>query len=116
MILIVPMVVAIGSQYLIQRHGMLVRLKKGTNLYKMGRSLDQVNTHMTSKGVAKGGRGLVDIKTKNKAIDIMWLKSFLDYCLNQPLEALADAPLAIEVKGEIEETNMLKTSKAQGTE
>ncbi len=41
--------------------------------------------------VARGGLGLLDLKTRNEAIDVMWLKAYLDFSKDRPMWAyLAD--------------------------
>lgn len=57
-----------------------------------------VNEQTMFKPLNEGGRALVDIKTRNKAIDVMWLKSYLKLGPNRPLWAyVADALMAENV-------------------
>ncbi len=45
--------------------------------------------------VAKGGLGMLDLEARSEAIDVMWLKAYLDFTTNRPLWAcLADDILA----------------------
>ncbi len=48
--------------------------------------------------VEQGGLGMIDLETRNEAIDIMWLKTYLDFSDERPLWAyLADDLLASHV-------------------
>ncbi len=37
--------------------------------------------------VEQGGLGMLDLKTRNEAIDVMWLKAYLDFSENRPMWA-----------------------------
>lgn len=90
--LIVQMVVAGMSQYLTQVQGMPKYvenvLSKQVKNFMWGGKSPLVNKDTLFKRIDEGGRGLVDIRARNKAIDIMWLKSYLDFGPDRPLWAL----------------------------
>ncbi len=49
-----------------------------------------------------GGLGVLDLESRSKAIDIMWLKSYLDFSVNRPLWAfLADDIFATRVPKDV---------------
>src|SRR6266508_6440228 len=57
-----------------------------------------VNTETLYTPTEMGGRGLLDIKSRNEAIDLMWLKSYLKFNNNRPLWTLvADVLMAINL-------------------
>jgi len=57
-----------------------------------------VNTETLYAPIEIGDRGLLDIKSRNEAIDLMWLKSYLKFNSDRPLWTLvADALMAINL-------------------
>lgn len=57
-----------------------------------------VNENTLFKKIKNGGQGLVDIKTRNKVIDVMWLKSYLNFGPDRPLWVLVvDVLIALNV-------------------
>lgn len=94
--LIAQMVIAGMTQYLTQVQGMPVHIKKmitkRANTFMWGGKSPLVNEQTMFKPLDEGGRALVDIKTRNKAINVMWLKSYLKFGLDRPLWAyIADS-------------------------
>ena len=102
--LIAQMVVAGMSQYLTQVQGMPEHVEQSI-VRRLGRFMwagkpPQVNAQTMYKKREEGGRALVDIATRNKAIDVMWLKSYLNLGPNRPLWAkIADILLAKWLSG-----------------
>lgn len=96
---IAQMVIAGMSQYLAQVQGMSPQTekllaKRAVKFMWAGKS-SLVNETTMYEPFDKGGRALVDIRTRNKAINIMWLKSYLKFGNDRPLWALvADALMA----------------------
>ncbi len=43
------------------------------------RNIPPVNIETLYAPINMGGRGLLDIKARNEAIDLMWLKSYLTF-------------------------------------
>ena len=111
--LVVQMVVGGMTQYLTQVQGMPTaiekRLEKRIRKFIWGeRTLSPVNFETVLAPIQKGGRSVLDIKTRNEAIDLMWLKSYLQFDNNRPLWALvADAIMAEQVP-----QSELRTDKA----
>lgn len=100
--LIAQMVVAGMSQYLTQVQGMPKHVEKAlskrVNNFMWAEKNPLINEHTLFKKIEDGGRGLVDIRTRNKAINVMWLKSYLNFGPDRPLWALvADALMALNV-------------------
>ncbi len=101
--LIIQMVVGGMTQYLTQVQGMPAstekKLEKRIRKFIWGnRTLSPVNIETLYAPTEMGGRGLLDIKSRNEAIDLMWLKSYLKFNRDRPLWALvADALMAINL-------------------
>jgi hypothetical protein len=82
--LIVQMVVGGMTQYLSQVQGMPSetknKIEKRIRKFIWGdRTLPPINLETVQSPVQTGGRSLFDIRVRNKAIDIMWLKSYLSF-------------------------------------
>lgn len=69
-----------------------------------------VNENTMFEPFEKEGQGLIDIKSRNKAINIMWLKSYLTFGKDRPLWAqIADALMAVRAtKAEEKVDNRIK--------
>ena len=60
-------------------------------------SSPQVNEQTMYLLIKKGGRALVDIRSRNKAIDVMWLKLYLSYGPDRLVWAnIADSLIAMK--------------------
>lgn len=97
--LIAQMVIAGMTQYLTQVQGMPAHIEKlvmrRANKFMWGGKSSLVNEQTMFRPIDKGGQALVDIKTRNKAISVIWLKSYLKFGQDQPLWAyVADALMA----------------------
>ena len=98
--LIAQMVIAGMTQYLTQVQGMPANverlLTRRAVRFMWAGKCSLVNEQTLFKPLGAGGWALVDIKSRNKAIDIMWLKSYLKFGPDCPTWAyLADALMAI---------------------
>lgn len=89
--LIVQMIVAGMTQYLAQVQGIPTHienlLSKRANKFMWAGKNSLVNKSTMFKPLNEGGRALVNIKSRNKAINIMWLKSYLKLGPDHPLWA-----------------------------
>ncbi len=89
---VVQMVIGGITQYLttVQRMPQVIRdrLNKVMRAYLWD---DRHNTPVGSKHlylpVEQGGIGLLDLKARSEAIDVMWLKAYLDFSENRPIWA-----------------------------
>ncbi|KAF5373439.1 hypothetical protein D9615_009490 [Tricholomella constricta] len=98
--LIVTMVVGGMTQYLTQVQGMPKRVEdeiaKIIRTFTWNDKRSPVSEETLFRSTEEGGRSLLDIKSRNEAIEVMWLKRYLDLSNNRPLWALvADALFAI---------------------
>lgn len=86
--MIVQMIVGGMTQYLTAVQGMPTEIEIGLSkliskfIWKGGRPTIQMETLFRPR--EEGGLNVLDLKTRNKAIDIMWLKSFLDISPARP--------------------------------
>ena len=89
--LIIQMVVGEMTQYLAKVQTMPKQVEK--TLIKTIRNFmwngkkPSVNKDTLHLPIEQGGVKLLDIKVRNQAIDIMWLKSYLDLTLKRPMWA-----------------------------
>ena len=101
--LIIQMVVGGMTQYLTQVQGMPPviekKLEKRVRRFIWGnKNIPPVNIETLHAPINMGGRGLLDIKSRNEAIDLIWLKSYLSFNENRPIWTLvADALMAINL-------------------
>jgi len=101
--LIVQIVVGGMTQYLTQVQGMPAatekKLERKIKKYIWGdKTISPVNIETLYAPINIGGRGLLDIKSRNEAIDLMWLKSYLNFSEDRPLWTLvADAYMAVNL-------------------
>ena len=101
--LIIQMVVGGMTQYLTQVQGMptsteKMLVKRIRKFIWREKTMTPVNTETLYAPTEMGGRGLLDIKSRNEAIDLMWLKSYLKFDSDRPLWTLvADALMAINL-------------------
>ena len=101
--LIIQMVVGGMTQYLTQVQGMPTSTEKKLEkrirkFIWRERTMTPVNTETLYAPIEIGDRGLLDIKSRNKAIDLIWLKSYLKFYSDRPLWTLvADALMAINL-------------------
>jgi len=97
------MVVGGMTQYLAQVQGMPKgaekKLEKRIRKFIWGeKTKSPINIDILYAPIKMGGRGLLDIKSRNEAIDLMWLKSYLKFNNDRPLWTLvADALMAINL-------------------
>ncbi|KAF5367236.1 hypothetical protein D9615_010673 [Tricholomella constricta] len=90
--LIVSMIVGGMTQYLTQVQGMPQKIEKRLTktirnfMWKDKRSpVSEATLFLNTK---EGGRDLLDLAARNEAIDIMWLKKYLDFSETRPMWAL----------------------------
>ncbi|KAJ7574604.1 hypothetical protein C8J56DRAFT_802567, partial [Mycena floridula] len=80
--LIISMVVGGKTQYLARVQGMPEeierRLERRINQFLWGEKTPTVNAETTMAPILRGGKGVLDIKSRNEAIIVMWLKSYLN--------------------------------------
>lgn len=100
--LIVQMIVGGMTQYLTQVQGMPSNIE--LKLWRKIRNFvwhdkrAPVSEQILFSQIDKGGCALLDISTRNEAIEVMWLKSYLSFGPERPLWALgADEIFAINV-------------------
>lgn len=96
---IVQMVIAGMMQYLFQVQGMPPRVKKllmrRLISFMWSGKKSQMNADTLFRPLDEEEKALVDIRMRNKAIDIMWLKSYLKIGQERPIWAyVADAIMA----------------------
>ena len=98
--LIIQMTVGGMTQYLAQVQGMSTstekKLEKRIRKFIWGnKTKPPVNIDTLYAPIKMGGRSLLDIKSRNEAIELMWLKSYLKFNNDRPLWTLvADAFMA----------------------
>ncbi|KAE9404983.1 hypothetical protein BT96DRAFT_812721 [Gymnopus androsaceus JB14] len=100
---IIQMVIGGMTQYLTVVQGMPKAVEKhlakhiNTYLWKE-KERNPVNQNVVHGPLEKGGRKVLDIKVRNEAIKIMWLKKYLDFGPERRMWALiADALFALKV-------------------
>ena len=101
--LIVQMIVGGMTQYLTQVQGMPKEIEK--RITKRVRKfmwnekqMSPVNEETLYAPIEVGGRAVLDITSRNEAIAVMWLKSYLSFGPNRPIWAsVADALMATKV-------------------
>jgi exonuclease III len=101
--LIVQMVVGGMTQYLTQVQGMpqVIEKRVAKRIRKFmwnEKQMSPVNEATLYAPIEVGGRAVLDIKSRNEAISVMWLKSYLSFGPSRPTWALvADALMAAKV-------------------
>jgi len=89
--LIVQMFAGGISQYMTTVQGMPKdiesTMQKMINSFVWGGDRAQINLQQTRESFQKGGIKLLDIQARNEAIDIIWLKKYLDLSPSHPLWA-----------------------------
>jgi hypothetical protein len=100
--LIVQMIVGGMTQYLTQVQGMPSniesKLRRKIRNFVWHDKRAPVSEQILFSPIDEGGRVLLDISTRNEAIEVMWLKSYLSFGPERPLWALvADEIFAINV-------------------
>jgi hypothetical protein len=101
--LITQMIIGGMTQYLAQVQGMPkeVETRMTRRIRKFmwdKKSLTPVNEQTLLAPIAVGGRSVLDIVSRNEAINVMWLKKYLNFGPNRPMWALvADAMIAKNV-------------------
>ncbi|KAF9536237.1 hypothetical protein CPC08DRAFT_652222, partial [Agrocybe pediades] len=97
------MVVGGITQYLTSVQGMPAdierRLEKRVRKYIWAdKTMSPVNAETLYAPIEEGGRKVLDLKSRNQAIDIMWLKKYLNFGPDRPLWAqVTDAILAEKI-------------------
>lgn len=90
--LIVQMVAGGISQYMTTVQGMPphveTRLEKTISKFIWNDKKPMINKQQLSAPIGKGGLGLLDIRARNEAIDLMHLKNYLNLSENRPVWAL----------------------------
>jgi ribonuclease HI/exonuclease III len=88
---VIQMVIGGYTQYLTQVHGMpnetKKRLKKKIKEYMWGGKFSRVNIETAMAPTSMGGLKVLDLDARNDAIDIMWIKRYLDLSEKRPLWA-----------------------------
>ena len=100
--LIVQMIVGGMTQYLAQVQGMPSniesKLREKIRNFVWHDKRAPVSEQILFSPIDDGGRALLDISTRNEAIEVMWLKSYLSFGPERPLWALvADEIFAINI-------------------
>ena len=96
------MIVGSMTQYLIQVQGMSSviekKLKRVRRFIWGNRKIPPVNIETMHTPINMGGRGLLNIKSRNEAIELIWLKLYLSFNENRPIWTLvANALMAINL-------------------
>jgi hypothetical protein len=81
---VVQWIVGGRTQFLAKAQGMPKHIEKKLEKLMMDFVWNDINTHTVSKAqlsrpLNKGGINLLDIKVRNQAIELMWLKEYLDF-------------------------------------